>query len=497
MKQRKPSLASTALVVVLLGAIAPGCFPASDDASKQGSLCAKSAQGSSHCGRSSGGPEGPWKAALADGGLPIEMWAERPDSLTLAQLVENADNLRAWFADIAIALAYVRDTQRSAESYKASMEGRLRTLLDEAQSLQRSLLALQPVDAIGDFKAALAEKAGVEKSALVATLASDKQSITAAQLAFDQIKSDASPLSSSFAAVSAQFIAYRATEAAETQSYVALAKQASQSTLATLPDVEQAILVAAQSASAAPNALSLGAMKLSAQIQAFEVEAQTALEPHADFMATHGAVRPDLSSRALRSLNAMLGYIQQRVARSDATAASLLHGTAIREQALLLLDESSAPKWDGPPSPKYFTQASRDAIAKARLAAAGATFEATAKARVHAITDALPRSKMLDLPYLARRYDELTMLLSMEPLCDPTSSSWRETGCVLLRARFEAAEKGRTMELPALIAKGIASLRKAEAEAALLDAAQARLDAGDIKGAALVHDAALRGTEAP
>ena len=64
--------------------------------------------------------------------------------------------------------------------------------------------------------------------------------------------------------------------------------------------------------------------ELAAEIQQFEFASQTAIGPHADFLATHGAALPDMTSSALRSLNAMLGYVQQRVARSDATATSLL-----------------------------------------------------------------------------------------------------------------------------------------------------------------------------
>jgi hypothetical protein len=435
---------------------------------------------------------------VADGGVPVEMWAEWPESVTIAQLAESGERLKAWYADVDTVLAYVRDTKRSAESYKASMEGHLGKLPDDVNDVQAALRALQTVDAAGNFKTALGDRAGAEKSAIVAALAGDKQSMAAAQGAFDQAKSDAAPLASAFTTLTAQFVAYRATEAAETQVYVTLAQQASQSTLATLPGVEQAILTAAQGASAAPDALALAAMKLSAEIQSFEVASQTALDDHADFLATHGAARPDLSSRALRSINAMLGYIQQRVARSDATAASLLRGTATREQALLMLgDGSSSPKWEGPSSPKYLTQASRDTIAQNLLIKAGAVFIGTASARVAAIDDQLPKSKSLKLPYLAQRYDQLTVLLQLEALCDPASSSWREAGCVMLRTRFKSAKTARSTELPALIAAGIAKMRDEEADAALLDAVQARLYAADIKGAALLHDAALRGTEAP
>ena len=425
------------------------------------------------------------------------MWAEPLPGVTIDEVVASEERLRDWFTNIDTVLAYVRDTQKNAESYKASMEGNLGMLLKQSTDRQAELLTQPPIDAVGNFKTAVTEKANAEKSPIVATIAADKQAMTAVQTVFDLAKSKAASLSSAYAEVAAQFTAYRATEATETQAYVALAQQASQSALATLPDVEQAILVAGQGASAKPNDLSLSAMTLAAQIQVFEVDPELAFTTEqADFLATHGAARPDMTSSALRSLNAMLGYIQKRVARSDAVAASLLNGVATREQALLLLnDGSSSAKSKGQSSPKYVTQASRDQIAQALLVKASTTFNDTAKTRVGALADALPTSETLKLPYLARRYDQLTALLQMAPLCDPASSSWREAGCVSLRKSFSAAKTSLTTDLPTLIKTGISLMLQQGVEAALLDAAQAKLDAGDVKGAAILHDAAVRGTE--
>jgi hypothetical protein len=479
-------ISSAALAVLALGMVAPACAPAPDES--LGQLCALSEVGKRHCVRSNVGPAAAWQQAMADGGLPIQMWAERPDAVTLEQLVTSKDKLHAWYADIDTVLTYVRDTKRSAESYKASMDGILGDLLNEANQRQAAVLLQDPVDAIGDFKKALSDRASAEKSPIVAAIAGDKLTMTDVRAVLDKAKSDAAPLALAYADVASQFTAYRATEAAETQAYTALAQQASQSTLATLPAIEQAILAAAQGASAKPSELSLSTMKLSAQIQAFAGASEAALTPHADFLATHGAARPDTSSSALRSLNAMLGYMERRVARSDAVAVSLLQGTAMRAQALVLLGDSSS-------SAKSTGAFSRDQIAQDRLLQASTIFSDTAQKRVDALAAALPKSKSLALPYLAPRYDQATALLQMEPLCDPSSSSWREAGCVSLRKSFSAAEVARKTELPKLLASGIALMRQKGADAALLDAAQARLDAGDTKGAAILHDAAVRGTE--
>jgi hypothetical protein len=75
------------------------------------------------------------------------------------------------------------------------------------------------------------------------------------------------------------------------------------------------------------------------------------------------------------------------------------------------------------------------------------------------------------------------------------SASWRETGCSSLRGSFGAAETYLKMTLPALISTGLATMRGKGVDATLLDAAQAKLQTGDVKGAALVYDAAIRSTE--
>jgi hypothetical protein len=425
-------------------------------------------------------PADAWQKAERHGPMPIQMWAKWPTDVTLDQLVASRDRLNAWFADIDRVLTYVRDTQKNAESYRASMAGNLGASLQQTKDRQAEIRDQKPVDPIANFKQAIDDKARVEKSPRLATIAADKQSMMAVQQVFDRAKSDATPLEAAFAEIVPQFTAYRATEAAETAAYAALAKQASAASIDALTGIEKAILTAAKNASSTPNELSMSAMKLSAQIQAFELAEQAAIGTHKDFLATHGAALPDMTSGALRSLNAMLGYVQQRVARSDATATSLLHGVAMRRQALVLLNAGMN---------------ARDQIAQAQMLTARARFHAASSARVTALGQAPPTSSTLKLPYLAKRYDALTALLQMQPLCDPASSSWREDGCASLRGAFAGAQTFLKTTLPALIQTGLATMRDNSVDAALLDAAQALLNGGDVKAAAIVYDAAVRASE--
>ncbi|WP_136929933.1 hypothetical protein [Polyangium fumosum] len=221
-------------------------------------------------------------------------------------------------------------------------------------------------------------------------------------------------------------------------------------------------------------------MKLSAKITQFEITSQEALAPHADFMTTHGTANPDMASSAQRSIHAMLGYVDRRIARSDRAAMSLLFGITMRRQALSLLDES---------------QDVRAQVAEAKIAKAEATFQESAEAQVLAFEKVTPQNGNLSLPYLAKRYDDVTAFLQMRPLCELPSSSWREAGCAAMRPHFKAAATYRATTLPGLVQTGLSTMKAQGVGGALLDAAAAKLAAGDVKGAAVLHDAALRGAE--
>ncbi|MDI3290782.1 hypothetical protein [Polyangium sp. 15x6] len=49
------------------------------------------------------------------------MWAKRPEGSTLDALVTSPAEMNRWLGDIDRALGYVRDEERCAESYEASM----------------------------------------------------------------------------------------------------------------------------------------------------------------------------------------------------------------------------------------------------------------------------------------------------------------------------------------------------------------------------------------
>ncbi|XXX75284.1 hypothetical protein WMF30_47315 [Sorangium sp. So ce134] len=477
---RRKAILVAAVAAVALGAAGSGCLWGREEHAP-GRFCAQSNTSVvEHCVDASEGPGSAWSKAEEDGELPIQMWALEPSGAMLDDLAANAAALRAWFDHIERAVAYVRDEEKNAESLRATLHGRLLGLLAQSRQRQEAILEEEPVRAADNFQRAMSDKASAEKEPLAAALAADKQAMAGVQAIFEQARRDAAPLRSRYAGAAARFAVYRATEAAETAAYAALSERASRSDIDGLDGAEQAVLAAAREASRAPNELAAEIMTLSAELQALAVSFEEAIASHKEVLATHGAVVPDMTSGALRSLSAMLGYVQRRVARSDATATALLGGIALRRQALEILQAN---------------EGAREAIARSRIRRASEVFGEGARARATALSAAPPVSEKLGLPLLAERYGELLALVQMRPLCEAAGSSWREAGCAALRGRFDAAEAELRTGQPRKIAAGLAALREKGMAAAELDAAQARLDAGDVKGAAIAYDAAVRGAE--
>ncbi|MRG95327.1 hypothetical protein [Polyangium spumosum] len=469
-----------ALVVAAPGVVLPGCAWWSGENEERGRMCAAPVEGSEYCVSSGDGPGRAWLQAAANGSRPIEMWAEPPEGMTLDTLTSSPAEMEKWLGDIDETLGYVREMQRCAESYRASMAGRVRERLVSARIGQNQFLEQTPVDAVGLFEAALVSKANAEKEPLVAEIAADKLSMGAVQAVLDQVTLEVGPLSAAYATLVADFEAYRGTEPAESEAYTKFAADASKAALVELDGIEQSLLKTAQGASAAPQEMVLRAMKLSAEVAQFEVSSQEALAPHADFMTAHDAPNPDMTSSAQRSIHAMLGYVERRIRRSDRAAISLLFGITMRRQALQLLGESEAV---------------RAQVVEAKVTKAEATFHESAEAQVLAFEKAPPLGVKLSIPYLAKRYDEVTAFLQMRPLCELPSTSWREKGCAAMRPHFKAAATYRATTLPGLVQTGITTMKAQGVGGVLLDAASAKLAAGDVKGAAVLHDAALRGAE--
>jgi hypothetical protein len=83
-------------LVVAMGMAVPGCFLFGDD-EYEGRICASPVEGGEYCAPAYFTVASIWKEAANHGSEPIQMWAERPDSMSLDELVKSRSNLNAWF----------------------------------------------------------------------------------------------------------------------------------------------------------------------------------------------------------------------------------------------------------------------------------------------------------------------------------------------------------------------------------------------------------------
>jgi hypothetical protein len=129
---------SISVIAGLVGALAPELNVPPAHADSLGSFCATPVNGGEHCVSSDRSPADAWNQAAAHGELPIAMWAKWPSGMTVDALVKSPARLKAWFADTDKVLSYVRDTQRNAESYKASLT-RVGSLMEQVKARQAAL----------------------------------------------------------------------------------------------------------------------------------------------------------------------------------------------------------------------------------------------------------------------------------------------------------------------------------------------------------------------
>jgi hypothetical protein len=122
------------------GASAAKRAPSSSAEGAVSTFCARGAGTNDEpfCVPEAKGPSAAYEGARAAGAvLPVQMWVPYPDS-NLDAFVGNADELKAWIADVKTLTKFLNDSH--AESYGASLEGNLGDLMKRAKDRQEQIL---------------------------------------------------------------------------------------------------------------------------------------------------------------------------------------------------------------------------------------------------------------------------------------------------------------------------------------------------------------------
>ena len=197
-----------------LGMGVPGCFGSNDE--NEGKICASPAEGGTYCVSASHGPSGAWNDAKAMGKEPIQMWAEWPEAVELKDVVASPYQLDAWLDDVRTVMDYVRVTQGNAESYYASLSGRLGNDLRRAREMQQGIIDGKSVDPDGVVATALAKKAILEMVPVKVEMAADKQTIGDVLVIVDKAKIDGAPFAAQYKGVVDEFVSHLNMEVGET-----------------------------------------------------------------------------------------------------------------------------------------------------------------------------------------------------------------------------------------------------------------------------------------
>ena len=447
---------------------------------RPGQICAQAMSGPPHCIPADTNPSKAWDMAAGSGPLPIKMWAPytKPSADAMA---EDPKALEEWLALNNKAIAYVRDVQKNAESYHATLGGPALALLKDVQTRQQQLIREREETAknVGaKFEDALGRQVGpmtteqVEDQAMLREIESDLERVNAVAVEFQSM----------FDRIASEFRQYRETESAVAVRWSDIANAASEADLKALAP----LLVQAHDVSLAegryPNNIVLEATRLIAMLrQAADHRTLPFNEKrYREFIAKKGIKEPDFLSKPVRSLEKMIAYCERRRDANHEISRKIFDGIDARSQALVALQADAQ---------------TRETIARAKTARASAEFLDNVSERITKVGQSSEVSRKLKLPFLRPLYEQADDFVSFAPICAFPTEGWRQAGCLSFNRHFAGAQSKRDVIVPAILKAGLARLEADGADPRILADARKRLAAGDIFGAVNAHDEALRASD--
>jgi hypothetical protein len=192
-------------------------------------------------------------------------------------------------------------------------------------------------------------------------------------------------------------------------------------------------------------------------------------------MEAHGLAALDFSTRSDVTVDAMLGYAQERDGRVADAAARLL----VQIQLRLHAQHANAA-----------SAAIRQQMAAAAHLAASTQFLATANARIAEINRVPQKSPRYRLSYLAPMQRDMVGFLQLEPSClaRGTTNPWMDAGCNALGVNFSKARQYLGTRLPGMIRIDAFTFRSKGAPAALVTTMEQQLSGGNLEAACRTHD---------
>ncbi|AGC42663.1 hypothetical protein MYSTI_01315 [Myxococcus stipitatus DSM 14675] len=408
---------------------------------------------------------------------PIQMLVPDPEwNATHAELT-------TWLDSQQNVIAFLKNSNKSAETLKATLTGMRDSTRGLVRSQDRELAAVSNriKTMIDSAESTVKAKAREYGDPVVVEEAEVKAGMVRVEATVSRARADLDVLVPEVVALANRFAAFKATEPATTASLRTLATQGSAANLQGLVTVQLDAVALAHQESGAASVLAMDAVRLRMQLGRIQEDYVTSLLRDKEFIAQRGLVMGDLVDGELEMLGGIEGYCDSRRRKVLTAVDRLLEGMKQRRDALIGLEADAA---------------TRQAMADAAFLTASQRFLDDVTARSTQLWKVAPKSTVLKLSFLSEKFDQMESYLQFEPACAPPAAgqrSWRETGCVAMRRDFSRVRTWMTSTLPGTLRLNVAMMRNAgTVPAAMLLEVEAKLAAGQLKDAATVHDAALR-----
>jgi hypothetical protein len=409
----------------------------------------------------------------------LNVWSPPPPQRPLSQPL-----LQHCYDGVNQALQFIRSSGLPAEDLDQSLRdvnSVLQTIAIQLRGMPDSVAAKKQA-LIGSASATLKNEGmavvGQEKMAL----ADLKQNTLAVQAILSTYTSGVSALNGQFAALTQSYQAYRALEPSTMSKLAQIATQASTSDLTNFAAIQDQLLMLDASEAQLPEQLVLLTNRMSSQLLQQQQLFDDHIAPYLDFMKTQNLSKPDATTVALRSLDAMYHYSIGREDNVRRAISKIIDGLAQRIQALVLQNANTA---------------SQPALAAAAQLAASTDFVNQVNERISNLWQTPPVSVNLQLPYLSAQHDRVTTFLGLEPMCTGTVPSYMQTGCKLLQPEFSRAHSYMKSGLASNLRLAVYFMSQANVSPTLLVNLQADLTAGKLAQAVLDNDAILHATDSP
>ncbi|HWE30180.1 MAG TPA: hypothetical protein VHB97_19370 [Polyangia bacterium] len=386
--------------------------------------------------------------------------------------VDGAKTLVSYLDSSSLDAKSKRDSLQEVLTQESALRGHVLAVIAQFRDGKQQLID----EASQKIKDSAAATVGQEMT----TLADIKQKTQMLQQITSDYAQAMAALAGAYSTVVAEYQAYRALEADSTKEVVQIAQSAATAGLDALAPLQLQLQELDSSESQLPEDLEVAIARITHQLTDAQESFDDRLAPYATFMTQQGFTTPDATSVPLASLSSMRDYCVAREDRMGKAVAQVAEGLSRRVTALIVQGVATA---------------TQPTLLQAAALQASAGFISDTNARLAHLWQTLPKSRVLELSFLSAKYDEMTSLLQLEPMCASAPPAYMQTGCNLLQSQFSRAHTWIRSTAPSVIRIQAQMMSSAGVDATKTAAIVAEVNGGQVRQAAFDQDLLLQATD--